>query len=63
MTNTNSPPRIPEQALRRLLPPDAAGSSILGDLREEYAQRAATAVTNARRDRRSVWHLIEPFYR
>jgi putative ABC transport system permease protein len=43
------PPSIAESLLRRVLPSDAAGRSVLGDLMEEYQRRADRNVGAARR--------------
>ncbi len=43
------PPSIAESLLRRVLPGDATGRSVLGDLMEEYQRRAERNVRAARR--------------
>ena len=58
MRSATTPPRISERVLSLLLGPGAASEGILGDLHEEYSQRARRprAVSIARAD---AWYIRE----
>lgn len=50
------PPRLAEHLLRRVLPLGKRGESILGDLREEYAEQAGRHPASANR-----WYWLQAF--